>query len=131
MRSPTAFARGASSCSPPRLAPKPADQPHRFVVFGDCGANTPEQKAVAYRAYQVRPDFVMITGDIVYGKGRISEYREKFWPIYNADAASPSAGGPCSARRSSSPRPATTTSPPATWARRPTAWPTSTTGSSR
>jgi 3',5'-cyclic AMP phosphodiesterase CpdA len=75
-------------------APKPADKPHRFVVFGDCGMNTAEQKAVAYQAYQAQPDFVMITGDIVYDRGRVSEYREKFWPIYNADEASPSQGAP-------------------------------------
>ena len=62
------------------------------MVFGDCGANTKEQKAVAYQAFRVHPNFVMITGDIVYGRGRISEYREKFWPIYNADGASPSQG---------------------------------------
>ena len=27
---------------------KSADQPHRFVAFGDCGAGTPEQKPLAY-----------------------------------------------------------------------------------
>ena len=31
-----------------------------------------EQKAVAYQAYQARPDFVLIAGDIVYTRGRIS-----------------------------------------------------------
>ena len=36
----------------------------------------------------------MITGDIVYGRGLISEYREKFWPVYNADEASPVGGAP-------------------------------------
>jgi hypothetical protein len=75
-------------------APKAVDQPHRFAVFGDCGAGTPEQRLIAYRAFLSRPDFVMITGDIVYGKGLISEYREKFWPVYNADEASPSTGAP-------------------------------------
>jgi acid phosphatase type 7 len=75
-------------------APKAADQPHRFVAFGDCGAATPEQKAIAHRTFLARPDFVMITGDIVYGKGLISEYRDKFWPIYNAERASPSDGAP-------------------------------------
>jgi hypothetical protein len=75
-------------------APKAAGQPQRFVAFGDCGAGTPEEKAIAYRAYLSRPDFVMITGDIVYGKGLISEYREKYWPILNADEASPSQGAP-------------------------------------
>ena len=75
-------------------APKVARQPQRFVVFGDCGAGTPEQKAIAYRAFLSRPDYVMITGDIVYGKGLISEYRDKFWPIYNADEPSPGSGVP-------------------------------------
>ena len=32
-------------------APKAADQPHRFVVFGDCGADTPEERAIAYRTF--------------------------------------------------------------------------------
>jgi hypothetical protein len=75
-------------------APKAANQPHRFVVFGDCGADTPEQASIAYRTFLSKPDFVMITGDIVYGKGLISEYRENYWPIYNADSASPTEGAP-------------------------------------
>jgi acid phosphatase type 7 len=75
-------------------APRPADQKQRFVVFGDCGTNSPEQKAIAYRTFLAKPHYVMITGDIVYGKGLISEYRENFWPIYNADTASPSEGAP-------------------------------------
>jgi len=75
-------------------APRSADQEQRFVVFGDCGANTTEQKAIAYRTFLSKPDYVMITGDIVYGKGLISEYRTNFWPIYNADTASPSEGAP-------------------------------------
>jgi acid phosphatase type 7 len=75
-------------------APRSADQKQRFVVFGDCGANSPEQKAIAYRAFLEKPHYVMITGDLVYGKGLISEYRNNFWPIYNADTASPSEGAP-------------------------------------
>jgi hypothetical protein len=75
-------------------APKRADQPYRFVAFGDCGAGTPEQKMIAHRAYLEQPDFVLITGDIVYARGRVSEYRERFWPVYNADQASPSLGAP-------------------------------------
>ena len=75
-------------------ARKAADQPYRFAAFGDCGAGTPEAKTIAYRAYQVRPDFVMIPGDIVYDRGRISEYRERFWPVFNAEEASPSSGAP-------------------------------------
>jgi Calcineurin-like phosphoesterase len=75
-------------------APKAADQPHRFVVFGDCGADTPEERAIAYRTFLAKPDFVMITGDIVYGKGKIIEYITKYWPIYNSEHASPSLGAP-------------------------------------
>jgi hypothetical protein len=36
----------------------------------------------------------LIAGDIVYSRGRISEYREKFWPVYNADVAAPTVGAP-------------------------------------
>jgi hypothetical protein len=75
-------------------APKAADQPYRFVAFGDCAAGTPEQKLIAHRAYREHPDFILIPGDIVYSRGRISEYREKFWPVYNADDPSPSQGAP-------------------------------------
>jgi 3',5'-cyclic AMP phosphodiesterase CpdA len=75
-------------------APKAAGQPYRFAVFGDCAAGTAEQKAVAFQTYRARPDFVLITGDIVYTRGRISEYREKFWPVYGSDVASMTAGAP-------------------------------------
>ena len=49
---------------------------------------------MALRAFEARPDFIMIPGDIVYEVGRIADYREKFWPVYNADEPSPSAGAP-------------------------------------
>jgi 3',5'-cyclic AMP phosphodiesterase CpdA len=75
-------------------ARKAAGQPHRFVAFGDCGAGTPSEKAIAFQAHQAKPDFVMIAGDIVYDRGQLSEYRERFWPVYNADDPSPSSGVP-------------------------------------
>jgi len=74
--------------------PKGAGQPHRFVAFGDGGANSWEQRAIAYQTYRARPDYVFITGDLVYFKGLMSEYLEKFFPIYNADKASPTTGAP-------------------------------------
>jgi 3',5'-cyclic AMP phosphodiesterase CpdA len=64
------------------------------VVFGDCAAGTAGQKAIAYQAYRARPDFVFIPGDIVYARGRISEYRDLFFPVYNADDASPGISAP-------------------------------------
>ncbi|MHB1559117.1 MAG: metallophosphoesterase [Isosphaeraceae bacterium] len=73
-------------------APKAAGQRQRFVAFGDCGAGTPEQKAIAYRAMLCKPDYVLIPGDIVYGRGLATEYRDKFWPIYNADATAANSG---------------------------------------
>lgn len=75
-------------------APKSAGQPYRFVAFGDCGAGTVEQRRLAYQAFLARPDFVMIPGDIVYETGRITEYRDTFWPVYNADDPSPASGVP-------------------------------------
>src|SRR5205823_7316338 len=75
-------------------APKTAGQPYRFVAFGDCGAGTAEQRPIAYQAYVARPDFLLITGDIVYDRGRIAQYRDNFWPVYNADAATPEVGAP-------------------------------------
>jgi acid phosphatase type 7 len=68
-------------------APKNASQAYRFVAFGDIGAETTPQKKLALQAYKVQPDFLVVPGDIVYEKGLISEYRDKFWPIYNAEKA--------------------------------------------
>ncbi len=74
-------------------APRSAAQPFRFVTFGDIGAETPDQKLLAVQAYQSKPDLVIVPGDIVYENGLISEYRSKFWPIYNADKVD-TAGAP-------------------------------------
>jgi 3',5'-cyclic AMP phosphodiesterase CpdA len=75
-------------------APNAAEQAYRFVAFGDCGAGTPEQKPIAYQAFLARPDFVVIPGDIVYERGRVAEYRNYFWPVYNADEPAPDRGAP-------------------------------------
>ncbi len=75
-------------------ARKSDGQPFRFALFGDCGQGTPSENAIAYRAYLAKPDFVFIPGDIVYGSGRISEYRTKFFPTYNADEPSAANGAP-------------------------------------
>jgi hypothetical protein len=73
---------------------RPASQPYRFAVFGDCAAGTAAQRTIADQAYRARPDFVLIAGDIVYTRGRIAEYRAQFWPVYNADVAAPGTGAP-------------------------------------
>ena len=68
-------------------APKSASQKYRFLAVGDCGAGTPEQKPIALLAHRADVDLAVIPGDIVYEDGLISEYHEKFWPVYNADIA--------------------------------------------
>ena len=68
-------------------AKKAAGQAFRFVAFGDCGAATPSEKAIAAQALKQDPDFIFIPGDIVYTRGRIAEYREKFFPYYNSEDA--------------------------------------------
>src|SRR5580704_1021284 len=75
-------------------ARKSDGQPFRFALFGDCGQGTPSENAIAYQAHLAKPDFVFIPGDIVYGSGRISEYRTRFFPTYNADEASAGVGAP-------------------------------------
>src|SRR6185503_10559530 len=75
-------------------ARKARGQPQHFIVTGDIGVNGADQKAIAYRMFQQKPDFVAVAGDIVYGLGRMSEYRTNFYPIYNADAADSAVGAP-------------------------------------
>src|SRR5574339_26662 len=70
------------------------DQPYRFVVTGDTGADTPQERRVVHQIYRARPDFFAIAGDIVYSTGRMIEYRQKYFPVYNADTASPETGAP-------------------------------------
>jgi hypothetical protein len=66
-------------------APRSADQPFRFVAFGDIGAGTPEAKQIANGVFNAKPNIIFVPGDIVYDYGLMGEYQTKFWPIYNAD----------------------------------------------
>ena len=76
------------------VAPAPPGTPQRFVVFGDVAAGTHEQTAVAEQVFRARPDYVVITGDIVYMRGRESEYLSRFFPVYNNDEVSKWGGAP-------------------------------------
>ncbi len=73
---------------------KPRGTAVRFVAFGDNSYGEMGQRAIAYWAYHARPDFVMNTGDNVYESGRDDEYQRYFFPIYNAEVASPGVGAP-------------------------------------
>ncbi len=71
-----------------------ADQPYRFAVTGDTGADTEQERRIVHQMHRAQPDFFAIAGDIVYSTGRMAEYRAKYFPIYNADVASPETGAP-------------------------------------
>lgn len=75
-------------------APKSAKQSYSFAVFGDCGVAGVEQAQVAYQTYLTKPDMVILTGDLVYGSGLVSQYRTNFFPYYTAEIASPKDGAP-------------------------------------
>ncbi len=75
-------------------AQKKPGSAERVVVLGDCASATSEQRAVAFQIFQTRPDYAVISGDIVYTYGRMSEYLDHFFPIYNADRDSPETGAP-------------------------------------
>jgi predicted MPP superfamily phosphohydrolase len=68
--------------------------PTRFVVFGDCGAGTPQQKAIAYQVSQQKPQFVLVAGDNVYNSGLVREYHTRFFPVYLSPETSPEKGAP-------------------------------------
>ena len=66
----------------------------RFAVWGDCGTGSPQQAAIAYQAYLQKPQFVLVTGDLVYNNGLEREYRARFFPAYTSPEASPEKGVP-------------------------------------
>lgn len=66
----------------------------RFAVFGDCGVGSPEQAKVAYQISLQKPQFALLTGDLVYSYGRELEYRNRFFPYYLAPEALPEKGAP-------------------------------------
>ena len=70
---------------------KPAS---RFVIFGDCGVGSPSEAEIAYQVSLKKPDFILITGDNVYSRGRVSEYLQSYFPYYNREDAGPDKGAP-------------------------------------
>ncbi len=66
----------------------------KFAVFGDCGIGSPQQAQIAYQVYQQKPQFALITGDMVYSYGREVEYRARFFPYYLTPVAIPNRGAP-------------------------------------
>jgi len=54
----------------------------RFAVFGDMGIGSTDQAAIAYQIFHQKPQFALLTGDMVYSYGREIEYRARFFPYY-------------------------------------------------
>ncbi len=73
---------------------KPRGSSTRFVAFGDNSFGDISDRAIAFQAYQARPDFVMNTGDNVYDSGLDNEYARYFFPVYNADQSGQRTGAP-------------------------------------
>jgi predicted phosphodiesterase len=74
--------------------PRTKGQPCKLIIVGDCGDGSNSEKKLAARMCSRNADLAVIVGDIVYSNGRLSEYLEKFFPVYNADKQSPAIGGP-------------------------------------
>ncbi len=71
-------------------ARKTPDEAVKFAVIGDMADGKTNSRAIAWEMSKVRPEFLLICGDIVYSRGRVSEYMTNFWPIYS-NVRSPSA----------------------------------------
>jgi len=65
---------------------KPPGEPLSFIVFGDSGRGTIEQYRLAaqMRAPGMQPDFLLHTGDLVYGSGERSDFKDRFFAPYRA-----------------------------------------------
>ncbi|MCW5937034.1 MAG: metallophosphoesterase [Fimbriimonadaceae bacterium] len=75
-------AEGRVQFSALAATPPAPGQGYEMAVFGDCGGATPGQAAVGYQAWLKKPSMTMIVGDVVYDRGRASEYARRFFPQY-------------------------------------------------
>lgn len=71
-------------------ARKTPEEPVRFAVIGDMADGKTNSRSIAWAMAKVRPEHLVICGDIVYSRGRVSEYMTNFWPVYS-NVRSPSA----------------------------------------
>jgi hypothetical protein len=71
------------------------DQPFTAVVVGDFGkSEDKEMQPVAFRIGAELPDFIMAAGDMVYDRGRVSEYLDDLFAVYNFNYGDPKKGAP-------------------------------------
>lgn len=65
-----------------RSAAAPTATELRFAVFGDSGRASQAQYDVAEQVRLTDPEFVLVTGDVVYSRGSASDYPAKFFEPY-------------------------------------------------
>lgn len=71
------------------------DRAVRFFVAGDLADGKPTSRRIADQIARVKPEFGLLTGDIVYSNGTLTEYLDHFWPVYNQPASTgPQDGAP-------------------------------------
>ena len=61
---------------------KPPGEPFTFIAFGDSGRATKEQYLLAAQMTAADPDFILHTGDLVYGQGERRHYKRRFFEPY-------------------------------------------------
>lgn len=67
----------------------------RIAVFGDSGRGLPGQRLVATQLAKYDPELIVHVGDIVYPRGRESEYLKYHFPVYGSVLAkTPSVAAP-------------------------------------
>jgi 3',5'-cyclic AMP phosphodiesterase CpdA len=76
------------------VAPKTDAEQQSFAVFGDTGIGSLAQGAIARQVRHAKPDYAVITGDIVYGRGRVSGYLSNWFPVMNASDLGAISGAP-------------------------------------
>lgn len=75
-------------------APTGPGEKTRYVITGDIAKWGVDERRIAHRIFQEKPNKLVLVGDIAYDDGRLHEYLEKFFPPYNADQAGDAFGAP-------------------------------------
>lgn len=75
-------------------SPVSEKDPYRVVVVGDIADGNAASRAIINGIYNADPDLTVIAGDIVYKRGKFSEYMRNFFPVFNCDDASADCGAP-------------------------------------
>lgn len=61
----------------------PSSAHSKIVVVGDMCDGGKRSRKVARAIAKVQPELIVTAGDIVYNRGRVSEYLRRFFPTYN------------------------------------------------